>query len=74
MTKFNQATGAQVTTMERSILSTRTLLLRIQKLSNDNDYIAARASGDFPEGFDAYLSVCDRVLGEIKNHKRQIRK
>ncbi len=74
MTKFNQAAGAQITTMERSIVSTRTLLLRIQKLSNDNDYIAARASGDFPEGFDAYIGVCDRVLGEIKNHKRQIRR
>ena len=73
ISKFRQANGGQLSTMERSIAASRVMLMRIERLAKEHNYIASRAARDFPEGIDYYKGIFDSLLGRIREHKRQQR-
>lgn len=70
MNKFRRAGKDELYAMERSIVSTRLSLIRLQRLSKEQDHVAVLTRRDFPDGLDKWIESCNNVLRKIKDYRR----
>ncbi|MCC7409718.1 MAG: hypothetical protein IT442_16755 [Phycisphaeraceae bacterium] len=70
---YLQSTSGEINQIERSVLSVRSRLMRIERLVEENDWLAPQAQRDFPGGLTSLRLECDQFLGRIRETKQQQR-
>lgn len=69
LSTYLQSTSGEISQIERSVIAIRTRLMRIERLVEENDWLAPMAQHDFPQGLTNLRLECDQFLGRIREAK-----
>ncbi|MCC7146195.1 MAG: hypothetical protein IT443_07090 [Phycisphaeraceae bacterium] len=72
--RFLRASSAELPELEASISTMRAKLVQIEKLIVEYPWVEELAARDFPAGLTNMKLQCDKLLGEIREYKAQMRR